>query len=173
MVCKTTLAYLKNGFMKMLLNGGTITIRKLCSGGVFRIITKVPVMCITRKQWRRRFTMKGLFKLSMMKKLRLKHMHSLIKNRQNYEHIGMQKGERNQANRRCGKLIGRAINKKEIESIREELIILDTLTNALFRFLFPFIMKSIFRYMSWMNLIATFSDFCSSKMALHLTPLNG
>ena len=116
---------------------------------------------------------RSLFKLSMMKKLRLKHMYNLIKNRRNCEHIGMQKGGRNRANGRFGKFIGRTINRRGMESIRGELIISDTLMNVSFRFFFPFIMKSIFRYMSRMNLIATFNSFSFSKMVRHLTPLNG
>ena len=41
------------------MNGGIITIQKLCSRGAFRMITKGPVMCITKKHRHKKFTMRS------------------------------------------------------------------------------------------------------------------
>jgi hypothetical protein len=170
---KTTPVHQKNAFIKMLLNAGTITTQRLCSGGAFRTIIKGPATCITRKHRRRRSTMRSSFRLLMTKKSRLKHMYNSIRNKPNYEHNGMQKERRNQANGPFRRRTGRTINKREMGSIKEELIISDIPTNALFHSLFLSITKLIARSTSQTNSSAIFNDSNFSKMAPHPMPLNG
>ena len=173
MAYKTTLVYQKNAFIKILLNAGTITTQRLCSRGAFRTIIKGPATCIIRKHQRRRSTIRSLFRLLTTKRLRLKHMHNLIRNKLNYKYNGMQKERRNQANRPFRRYTRRTINKREMGSTKEESIISDIPTNALFHSLFLSITKLIARSISQTNSSAIFNDSNSSKMAPHPTPLNG
>ena len=172
MAYKTAPVHQKNAFIKILLNAGTITTQRLYSGGAFHTIIKGPTTYIIRKYQRRRSTIRSSFRLLMTKKLRLKHMHNLIRNKPNYKYNGMQKERRNQANRPFRRRTRRTINKREMGSTKEESIISDIPTNALFHSLFLSITKLIARSISQTNSSAIFNDSNSSKMAPHPTPLN-
>jgi len=170
---KTTLVHQKNAFIKILLNAGIITTQRLYSRGAFRTIIKGPATCIIRKHQRRRSTIRSSFRLLIIKKSRLKHIHNLIRNKPNYEHNRMQKERRNQANGPFRRRTRRTINNREMGSIKEESIISDIPTNALFHSLFLSITKLIAKSTSQTNSSAIFNDSNSSKMAPYPTPLNG